>query len=264
MNPGQALFDLAGRAVLVTGGNRGIGLGMASGLVRAGASVCVAARSAERNEQAVAKLRGLGGTATSVVCDVTDEASVATAVAATVSAFGRLDGAIVNAGAQAAPHWVQDYPLRDWREALERNLDGAFLTVRESAAQLLRQGEGGSIVVIGSIAADYGQPTMAPYAAAKAAVESLTRTAAVELARHDIRVNAVVPGWTNTGMIQSLVDAEEGSLAERAREAILARTPLRRWGEPEEYAGIAVYLMSGASSFHTGDVITVDGGYGIF
>lgn len=251
------LFDLGGRVAVVTGGNRGIGLGIARGLARAGASIAIWARDEARSREAQAELEALGAEVLAVACDVASESDVVRATRATVERLGRIDIGFANAGFLASGDPLR-LSLADWRGLLAVNLDGAFLTFRELARHMLERGGGGKLVAIGSISERFGTPRQPHYAASKAALGSLVRSFAVELARHDVQVNAILPGWIAT-------EATEPAMAQAPlHEAILRRTPARRWGAPQDLEGIAVYLASDASRFHTGDSIRVDGGYSIF
>ena len=253
----MALFDLRGRAAVVTGGNRGIGLGIARGLARAGARVAIWARDEARSREARAELLGLGAEALCVACDVSSEGDVRAATRETLERFGRIDACFANAGFLASADPLR-LSLEAWRGLLAVNLDGAFLTFREVARHMVERGGGGKLVAIGSIAERFGTPRQPHYAASKAALASLVRSFAVELARHDVQVNALLPGWIAT---EATAPAQAHAALD---EAILRRTPARRWGAPEDLEGIAVYLASDASRFHTGDSIRVDGGYSIF
>lgn len=251
------LFDLGGKVAVVTGGNRGIGLGIARGLARAGARLALWARDEGRSREACAELLALGAEVASVPCDVSSEAEVGRATRETLARFGRIDVCFANAG-----FGVPANPLRlaldEWRRVLAVNLDGAFLTFREVARHMVERGGGGKLVAIGSISEIFGTPKQPHYAASKAALGALVRSFAVELARHDVQVNLILPGWIVTEATQPAVDHAP------LHEAILRRTPARRWGSPGDLEGIAVYLASDASRFHTGDSIRIDGGYSVF
>lgn len=257
------MFDLTGQVSLVTGGNSGIGLGMAEGLVRAGGSVCIWGTNAAKNADALERLRALAGPDAHVeaaIVDVSDEAAVEAGFASLASTFGRLDSCFANAavtGAFGNARFV-DIELADWRSEMAINLDGTFLTFRGAARQMIEQGEGGSLIGTSSLAARFGAPRDAGYGAAKAGIISLTQTLAVELGKYGIRANALLPGWTRSPQFDAWL--ENPGVTDR----ILPRIPIRRWGEPADWQGIAVYLASGESSFHTGDVFRLDGGYGIF
>jgi NAD(P)-dependent dehydrogenase (short-subunit alcohol dehydrogenase family) len=251
---------LDSRVVLVTGGNSGIGLGMARGLAEAGAAVCIWGRNREKNARATDELRSSGARAVSREVDVSDEQQVVAGMRALVEELGRLDACFANAAissGQDQPRFV-DSTLDQWREMVRVNLDGTYLTLREAARVLVEQGEGGSLVATSSIAARFGSPREHAYAATKAGILALVNSLAVELGRHGIRVNALMPAWTASPALDEWF--ENPAVAER----ILPRIPLRRWGRPDEWAGIAIYLASDASTFHTGDVIRIDGGYSVF
>ncbi len=252
------MFELDGTVALVTGGNGGIGLGMAEGLAAAGAAVAIWGTNPDKNERAVARLRGLGVEAEAFVCDVGDEAAVVEAFAATVDRFGKVDACFANAGVGTRGTRFEEMTLDEWHDVLRVNLDGVFLTLREAVRHLLGRGAPGSLVVTSSIASIFGMPRGEHYAATKAAVSSMVRALAVEYGRHGIRANAVLPGWVETAMTEPLVTSP------RFEAAVRPRIPLGRWGRPEDFAGIAVYLASDASRYHTGDTIVVDGGYRIF
>lgn len=250
-------FDLAGHVGVVTGGNKGIGLGIARGLARAGADLAIWARNEQDNERAAEELRALGARVSVQVCDVGDEAAIGAACAATVSELGRIDSCFANAGYGDGYSAVKVSRER-WRSVLDVNIDGVFLTLREVARHMIERGGGGKLVTISSITERFGAARMTGYATSKAALGGLARSLAVEWARHDIQVNNLQPGWIVT-------DATAGMRGnDKLSETIVHRTPARRWGTVEDFEGIAVYLASPASNFHTGDTICVDGGYSIF
>ncbi|MCB2224483.1 MAG: SDR family oxidoreductase [Actinobacteria bacterium] len=245
------MFDLSGRVAVVTGGNRGIGLGMAHGLAGAGAAVAVWGRDEERNRSAAA---GLPGEAAGVACDVTDRGSVEAAMASTLDRFGKVDALFANAGVSGAAA-IQDLDEAEWQRVLGADLTGVYRTVQVVVRHLQERGEGGSIVLTASIFGSLGLPYSAHYSAAKGGVVNLARSLAVYLARFGIRVNALSPGWVATAMTEEVV-AHEKSYA-----AAMARTPLRRIGDPSDFAGPAVFLASDASRFMTGAELVVDGGF---
>lgn len=251
-------FDLNGHVALVTGGNGGIGFGIAEGLVAAGASVAIWGRDPEKTDRAVEKLREAGARAIGVTCDVSDEASVADAFAQTVEALGGVDSCFANAGVGGKPRKFAEMSLAEWREVMSVNLDGTFLTFRECVRQMIERGVGGSLVATSSLTAIEAAPRSEHYAASKAGVIALVRSLAVELARHGIRANALMPGWIETEMSAPLLGSEA------ATKHILPRVPARRWGRPADLAGAAVYLASTASSYHSGDVLVLDGAYRLF
>ncbi len=248
-------FDLSGTVALVTGGNGGIGLGMAEGLAAAGADVCIWGRNAEKNEAAVAGLTAHGTRVEAMVVDVADEAAVDGAFAATVERLGKVDACFANAGVPAWGTRFTDVTPDEWRAITSVNLDGVFLTFRAAVRHLLDRGEGGSLVATSSIASLLGVPRGEAYSASKAAVSALVRSIAVEYGRKGIRANAILPGWIETDMTAGIMTDEDFSRSQ------LVRTSMKRWGRPDDFAGIAVYLASDASLFHTGDTIVIDGGY---
>jgi 2-deoxy-D-gluconate 3-dehydrogenase len=251
------MFDLTGKVAIVTGGNGGIGLGMARGLASHGASIVVAGRDAEKTAAAVKELRALGAPAASgVTVDVKDEASVNAMVAETIGRHGRLDVLVNNAGIniRKPPH---ELSLAEWREILETNLTSAFLA-SHAVYPHMKNGGGGKIVNIGSMMSIFGAPFAPAYAASKGGIVQFSRVCASAWAKDNIQVNAVLPGWIDTELTRR-GRAEIRGLNER----VLERTPASRWGVPDDLAGIAVFLCSAASDFVTGAAIPVDGGYSI-
>jgi 2-deoxy-D-gluconate 3-dehydrogenase len=247
----STIFDLKGKTALVTGGNGGIGLGMAQGLAEAGATVAIAGRDAKKNAAAVA---ALGAGACALECDLRDEAACRALVDEAARRLGRLDILVNNAGTniRKAP---QDYTLGEWREVLDTNLTSAFVAAQAAYPHMKRAG-GGKIVNIGSMMSLFGASFAAPYGASKGAIVQLTRSLAAAWARDAIQVNAVLPGWIDTDLTRRARREVHG-----LHERVLARTPAGRWGEPRDLAGIAVFLCSRASDFVTGTAIPVDGGY---
>jgi len=252
----DAAFDLTGHVALVTGGNSGIGRGIADGLARAGADVAIWGRTAERNAEAREELERHGTRVVDVVCDVTEPDAVDGAFARTLEALGRIDSCFANAGRGALTAEFVDMTLEDFRRIVALNLEGAFLTFRGAARHMIDRGGGGSLVGISSLAAVEGMARGQHYAAAKAGLIAMTRSLAVELGRHGIRANCVVPGWIET-------PATERPF-ETIGDRVLKRIPIRRWGEPADFAAVAVYLASPASAYHTGDELIIDGGYRAF
>ncbi len=252
------LFDLRERNVIVTGGNGGIGLGMADALAAAGANVAIWGRNDDKNAAAVAQLEGHGNEAIAIRCDVADEAQVESAMEQTVERFGRIHGCVANAGVGGAAPSYLEMTTEEWRRVLAVNLDGVFFTTRAALSNMAEHGEGGSIITVSSLAAIEGQPRGQHYAATKGALLSMTRAMAVEFARYGVRANAVLPGWIETDMTDGMLESEP------MQTKVLKRVPVRRWGRPTDFGGIAVYLTSDASTYHTGDVFVIDGGYAIF
>ncbi len=251
------MFDLTGRVAVVTGGNRGIGLGMARGLAKAGAAVAVWGRNEEYNQAAVRQLRDLGAQALPVVCDVASEEQVAAAAQATLERFGRVDALFANAGIGRSANFP-DLTLRAWDRVMSINATGTMLAIRSVTPAMIEKGAGGVIVVTSSISAHFGIPYLPHYAASKAAQLGLVRTLAVSLASHRIRVNAVSPGWIATEMTGPEQHRDDFT------QYIKDRVPLARWGTIEEFEGIAVYLASDASAFTTGAEIRIDGGFSVY
>jgi NAD(P)-dependent dehydrogenase (short-subunit alcohol dehydrogenase family) len=251
------LFDLDGHVAVVTGGNSGIGLGMAGGLAGAGAQVIIWGTSPERNEAAVAQLAS-HGTVASMTVDVGDEQQVTDAMSQVAERYGRLDSCFANAGFAHPATAVTDTHLADFRAVTRVDLDGAFVTLREASRHMIAAGHGGSLVATSSMAVLQGMARNYAYTASKAALVAIVKALAVELARYGIRANALLPGWTESGVTASQF-ADDTFV-----KKVMPRMPMRRWGTGEDFAGIAVYLASTASSFHTGDAILIDGGYAAF
>ena len=247
----SAIFELKGRAALVTGGNGGIGLGMAQGLAQAGAALAISGRDAAKN---AAALNQLGSGAFALECELTDEQACRAMVDEAARRLGRLDILVNNAGTniRKAP---QDYGLDEWRRVLDTNLTSAFVAAQAAYPHMKCAG-GGKIINIGSMMSLFGASFAAPYAASKGGIVQLTRSLAAAWAKDNIQVNAVLPGWIDTQLTRRARREVEG-----LHERVLARTPAGRWGEPQDLAGIAVFLGSRASDFITGAAIPVDGGY---
>jgi 2-deoxy-D-gluconate 3-dehydrogenase len=244
-------FDLTGKVAIVTGGNGGIGFGIAQGLAHAGANIVVAARQPAKNARAVTALQALGVRALSVSTDVQDEASVQAMVHTAVETFGRVDILVNNAGIniRKAP---QDYTLEEWQSVLNTNLTGVFLCAR-AVYPHMRQARRGKIINIGSMTSIFGSSVSPAYAATKGGVVQFTKSLAVFWAKDNIQVNAILPGWIHTELT--------ASAAPERYNAITVRIPQGRWGEPDELAGTAVFLASHASDYVTGIALPVDGGY---
>jgi NAD(P)-dependent dehydrogenase (short-subunit alcohol dehydrogenase family) len=256
------LFDLTGHVALVTGGNGGIGLGMAEGLAQAGADVAIWGTNPEKNARAEVQLRKYGTRVISRIVDVASEQAVTDGMRETVATLGRLDSCFANAGTSNAWKSFLDIGGMQYRRVMGVNLDGVLWTVREACRHMKARAEGGepggSVVIVSSMGARSGTVRNEDYGAAKAGVNAIMRGVAVEFARYDIRCNSVLPGWVASDLTQPLQDSDVFT------DKAIARVPLRRWGRPDEFAGIAVYLASRASSFHTGDEILVDGGYAVY
>jgi 2-deoxy-D-gluconate 3-dehydrogenase len=246
------LFDLKGKTALVTGGNGGIGLGMAEGLARAGAKVAIAGRDAGKNAKA---LQQLGG-AVAITADITDERACRAMVEEAAKQLGRLDILVNNAGINIRKQ-PEEYKLDEWHRVLESNLTSAFVASQAAHPHFLKA-KGGKIVNIGSMMSIFGASFVAPYAASKGGIVQLTRALACAWAKDHIQVNAVLPGWIDTALTRRAREEVSG-----LHERVLARTPAGRWGAPQDLAGIAVFLCSAASDFVTGTAIPVDGGYAV-
>ena len=244
-------FDLTGKVAIVTGGNGGIGFGIARGLANAGASIAIAARDSDKNAQAVAALRETGVKALSASTDVQDEASVQAMVHAAAEAFGRVDILVNNAGIniRKAP---QDYTLAEWQQVLNTNLTGVFLCSRAVYPFMVKAG-GGKVINIGSMTSIFGSNVSPAYAATKGGVVQFTKSLAIFWAKDRIQVNAILPGWIHTDLT--------ASASPERYHFIQSRIPHGRWGEPDELAGAAVFLASSASDYVTGIALPVDGGY---
>lgn len=250
------LFDLSGRVALVTGGNSGIGLGIARGLASAGARVAIAARNREKTEAAVDGIRENGATANTVIADVSDPNAIKEMVAETVKAFGRLDILVNNAGGIIRKR-PEDLSDEEWHWTVDICLTSAFQASKAAYPEFKKAG-GGKILNNGSMASLFGAPFTAAYAAAKGGMVQLTRSLAVAWAGDNIQVNCYLPGWIETGQTASL-EADAPGL----RERITGRCPMGRWGKGEDFSGIGVFLASAASDYITGAAIPVDGGYSV-
>ena len=255
-------FDLTGKVALITGGNRGIGLGMAEALAQAGADVCIWGRDAARNERAAESLKRHGARVAADVCDVSDEAQVSSRLQDCLARFGRIDGCFANAGILGGARSFFDISADDWRRVLGVNLDGAFFTLKAAAEHMKSRAEagdpGGRLIATSSLASISGAARNEHYAAAKGGITAMIKALSVELARHGVTANAVLPGWVETDM------TAKAMANEKFAANVMPRIPARRWGRPADFGGIAVYLMSDASAYHTGGEILIDGGYFLF
>jgi 2-deoxy-D-gluconate 3-dehydrogenase len=256
MGSGAGLFDLSGRVAIVTGGNGGLGLGMALGLAGAGARIAVAARRRDKAKAALDQLAAAGAEAVFFETDVADRSSCQAMADEVAERFGRIDILIANAGIAAGgrPEAMSE---ETWRQTLDINLSGSFFSA-QAVHPHMRTAGGGKIVTIGSMMSLFGSPRAANYGASKGAVVALTRSLAAAWASDNIQVNAILPGWLVTDIV-----AEAKEKAPGFSDAIVARTPAGRWGEPSDLAGTAVFLCARASDFITGATITVDGGYSV-
>ena len=252
------IFNLAGKVALITGGNGGIGLGMARGLASRGADIAIWGTNADKNRAARAEIEAMGVRVADFICDVGDQAQVEASFAATLEALGRVDSCFVNAGVGGQAESFVSMTDDEWHRVLRVNLDGAFYTAQVAVRSMVVAGTGGSVVFTTSGSAYFGQQRGQHYGASKAGVISMMRAIAVEHARHGIRSNAVLPGWIESEMTAPALGWSTFV------EKVMPRIPMRRWGDPNDFSGIAAYFASDASKYHTGDVITIDGGYHSF
>ena len=249
-------FDMKGRVAIVTGGNGGIGLGMAHGFAECGAAVMVAGLNDEKSKAAAAELAKHGVKTMTYNIDVTDPEACKAMVAACEKELGRADILVNNAGVNDRKQ-PQEYAPSEWRAILGINLDGAFYCSQAVYPAMKRAG-GGKIINIGSMMSIFGQSFAAPYASSKGGIVQMTKALACAWAKDNIQVNAILPGWIDTELTKKGRQQVEG-----LHERVLARTPAARWGEPDDFRGIAGFLGSQASDFVTGTAIPVDGGYSV-
>jgi 2-dehydro-3-deoxy-D-gluconate 5-dehydrogenase len=257
MSVDSPLFDLTGRVAIVTGGNRGIGHAMALGLARAGASVAVLARNAEQNQMVLAELKAIGSPAMVLPLDVTDRAALAPAVAEVESTLGGVDILVNNAGIVSLTGGVLNETADVWDKTIETHLNATFLLSQIVARSMVRRKSGGKIINLASMYSIFGSGLVPSYSAAKGAIVQLTKSLAIELAPHNIQVNAIAPGWIETDMTAAVRSSP-------MNDEIIARTPARRWGKSDEIIGATVFLASRAADFITGATLPVDGGYSVY
>jgi 2-deoxy-D-gluconate 3-dehydrogenase len=250
----MTIFDLSGRVAIVTGGNGGIGLGIARGLARAGARIMVVGRDPAKTEAASNELNGAGHDTDFVTADLRESGECRRIIADTHSRYGRIDILVNNAGVSVRKP-PQDYTLDDWHHVLDTNLTAAFLTSQACHPHFVAQG-GGKIINIGSLMSVFGSPFAAAYGASKGGLLLLTKSLCCAWSKDNIQVNAILPGWIDTDMGRSARQAFPELTAR-----VLARTPAGRWGQSDDFEGIAVFLASAASDFVNGTGISVDGGY---
>ena len=248
------MFNLKGKVALITGGNGGIGLGIARGLARSGAAIAVVGRNIAKNEPAVKELEALGVKAIGIVADVTDRKQVDRAVAETVAKLGGLDILVANAGTniRKKPH---EYTAEEWHQVVDTNLTSMFICCQAAYPEMVKRG-GGKIVTIGSMTSLFGFDVAPIYAATKGAAVQLTKSLASAWAKDNIQVNSILPGWIDTDLTQ-----RARQIIPTLHDKVVDRTPAKRWGVPADFEGIAVFLCSDASDFVTGTAIPVDGGF---
>ena len=253
------MTDLRGRTVLITGGNGGIGLGIGKACAAAGANIVAWGRNPTKNDNAAQELRSIGVDAHVLAVDASDEAAIDAGFAQSVDlAGGRIDSVFANAGVGGSGARFPEVSLEEWRRVMTTNLDGVFLLFRAAARHMIEHGHGGALVATSSTSAIHGAAGNEAYGTSKTALLGFCRALAVNLARHQIRVNALLPGWTITEL------ASFGYANDTFRDATLKRTPVRRWADPDEMGAAGVFLADPTATYHTGDSIVVDGGYTIF
>ena len=248
-------FDLSGKVALVTGGNGGIGRGIALGLAGAGAAVAIMGRNEDKNQSVLAELEAIGGTAMALVVDVTARDTLPDAVQAVANELGDIDILVNNAGRAHISGGILKETPEDWDAIIDNQLNSVFM-LSKIVAESMAARNFGKIINIGSMYSIFGSSLVPSYSAAKGGVIQLTKSMAVELAEYNIQVNAILPGWISTDMTTDIEASEMG-------DVIVARTPAARWGRADEFAGPAVFLASSASDFITGASLRVDGGYSI-
>lgn len=254
-------FDLTGKVVLVTGGNGGIGLGMADGLAAAGATIIIWGRNADKNAAALAQLGAHGGPVEAASVDVADASAIDAAMAGIVARHGRIDAVFANAGRGAPPTPFAAQTRESWEEVFATNLWGVRATLQAASRHMIERAKagdpGGSLVVVGSLAGINATPYLEAYGVSKAAILSLSKHLAGAMARYGVRSNAIIPGWVETDM------TERAQANPDIEKAVTARIPMKRWGKPEDFAAIAVYLASDGSAYHTADTFLIDGAYAV-
>jgi 2-deoxy-D-gluconate 3-dehydrogenase len=252
----MTIFDLSKRVALVTGGNGGIGLGMAKGLAAAGCMVAIAGRNKAKAQSALKELRATGAPAEFIEFDVTQEKSCKQAIEQAAKKFGRLDILVNNAGTTVRKQ-PQDLTAEDWHLVMNTNLTSAFFCSQAAYPHMVKAG-GGKIINTGSMMSLFGASYAAPYATSKGGIVQLTRSLAVAWAKDNIQVNAILPGWIDTDLTRQAREQVAG-----LNDKVMTRTPAQRWGSPDDFAGIAVFLATAASDFVTGAAIPIDGGYSV-
>lgn len=252
-------FDLTGKVAVITGGNSGIGLGFARAVAAAGADVNIWGTNPDKNAAAEAELQAINPSASATLCDVSQEEQVETSMAAAIDRYGRLDACFPNAGMGNKNNKpFHEHTNEDWFDVIDVNLHGVFFTLRAATRQMVAQGEGGSLVLTSSGTAIQGAAKSQAYASSKGAMIAMMMGLSTEMARYQITANAIIPGWIETAM------TADAFAYQKFVDNVMPRIPMRRWGQPDDFGAIAVYLMSNASRWHTGDIIKIDGGFSIF
>lgn len=251
----KSIFDLTGKVALVTGGNSGIGLGMAEALAREGADVCIWGRNEKKNEIAEKKLKAIGGRVLVLKCDVSEEEEVERCFAETVNTLGKVTACFANAGIGGSGTPFHELTIEDWRKTFRINMEGVFFTFRAAIRHMIEKKIKGSLVATSSLSAIAGAPRSEAYASTKGGLLSLVHALAVGYARYGIRANAIVPGWIESEM------TSRAFANEKFKNAVMPRIPQRRWGVPADFGPAAVYFASDASAYHSGDEFIIDGAY---
>ena len=258
----KGMFDLSEKVSLITGGNGGIGLGMAEGLAECGSNIAIWGRNKVKNQEATDLLIKYGKKVLSYEVDVSKENEVIDGVKKVLSDFGRIDCAFANAGINIFGGSFEEMNTEAYRKVLAVNLDGVFFTLRETIKHMVERSKngdaGGSVVGVASLAGIEGAAKTQPYSSSKGGVISMIKGIAVEHARYGIRANTILPGWIATEMT-SINQSNQ-----KFTDKVISRVPMRRWGEPKDFSGIAAYLASDASAYHSGDMFVIDGAYAIF
>ena len=258
----KGIFDLSEKVALITGGNGGIGLGMAEGLAECGANIAIWGRNKEKNEESKNMLSKYSIEVKTYEVDVSQEKEVINNVKSVLNDFGRIDSVFANAGMNVFGGSFEEMDTDAYRKVLSVNLDGVFFTLRETTKHMVERAKdgdiGGSVVGVASLAGIEGAAKTQPYSASKGGIISMIKGIAVEHARYGIRANTILPGWIATDM--TTINQNNQKFTDK----VISRVPMRRWGEPKDFCGIAAYLASDASAYHSGDMFVVDGGYAIF
>ena len=258
----KGIFDLSEKVALITGGNGGIGLGMAEGLAECGANIAIWGRNKEKNEESKNLLSKYNIEVKTYEVDVSQEKEVINNVKSVLNDFGRIDSVFANAGMNVFGGSFEEMDTDAYRKVLSVNLDGVFFTLRETTKHMVERAKdgdiGGSVVGVASLAGIEGAAKTQPYSASKGGIISMIKGIAVEHARYGIRANTILPGWIATDM--TTINQNNQKFTDK----VISRVPMRRWGEPKDFCGIAAYLASDASAYHSGDMFVVDGGYAIF
>ena len=258
----KGIFDLSEKVALITGGNGGIGLGMAEGIAECGANIAIWGRNKEKNEESKNLLSKYSIEVKTYEVDVSQEKEVINNVKSVLNDFGRIDSVFANAGMNVFGGSFEEMDTDAYRKVLSVNLDGVFFTLRETTKHMVERAKegdiGGSVVGVASLAGIEGAAKTQPYSASKGGIISMIKGIAVEHARYGIRANTILPGWIATDM--TTINQNNQKFTDK----VISRVPMRRWGEPKDFCGIAAYLASDASAYHSGDMFIVDGGYAIF